>query len=152
MRIKSIYCDRSFWSAALRLALPIALQNLLTASFSLVDTFMVAKLGGTVLSAVGMAGQWSWLQNIVIFGIASATSLFVAQYWGIHDKEGIYRTTGIAAVSAAVFACIFAVSGFLFPGRLSVYSAAHICLSPAGPTRRWLFLWCSAVYCGLQRT
>lgn len=118
MRIKSIYCDRGFWSAALRLALPIALQNLLTASFSLVDTFMVAKLGGTVLSAVGMAGQWSWLQNIVIFGIASATSLFVAQYWGIHDKEGIYRTTGIAAVSAAVFACIFAVSGFLFPGQI----------------------------------
>ena len=100
MRIKSIYGDRGFWRAALRLAIPIALQNLLSASFSLVDTFMVAKLGGTVLSAVGMAGQWSWMQNIAVFGVGSATSLFVAQYWGVQDKEGIWRTTGIAAASA----------------------------------------------------
>ncbi|MBO5671484.1 MAG: hypothetical protein J6S41_08050, partial [Clostridia bacterium] len=48
-----------FWSAALRLAGPIALQNLLVCSFSLVDTIMVGQLGDVALSAVGMAGQWS---------------------------------------------------------------------------------------------
>ena len=63
------------------LALPIAFQNLLTSSFLLVDTLMVGQLGDVSLSSVGMAGQWSWLLNIVVFGICSGSSVFVAQYW-----------------------------------------------------------------------
>ena len=66
----------------LKLALPIAFQNVLVSSFTLVDTLMVGQLGDTELSAVGMAGQWSWLLQILLFGIVSAMSMFVSQYWG----------------------------------------------------------------------
>lgn len=41
MRLKTLFADRSFWRSALRLALPIALQNLLLSSFTLVDTVMI---------------------------------------------------------------------------------------------------------------
>ena len=68
------FSDKSFWKAALTLAIPIALQNMLTASFSLIDTLMVGQLGDIALSSTGMAGQWSWLLNMVIFGIASGAS------------------------------------------------------------------------------
>ncbi|MBR4071845.1 MAG: MATE family efflux transporter [Clostridia bacterium] len=115
MKIKDLFFNRPFWKVTLSLAIPIALQNLLSASFSLVDTFMVAKLGGDYLAAMGMAGQWSWLLNIFSFGLVSGTSLFIAQYWGIKDIKSIHRTSGIAITSAVLISVIFMLIGVVKP-------------------------------------
>ena len=115
MNFKDLFFNRPFWKVTLSLAIPIALQNLLSASFSLVDTFMVAKLGGDYLAAMGMAGQWSWLLNIFSFGLVSGTSLFIAQYWGIKDIKSIHRTSGIAISSAVLISVIFMLIGVVKP-------------------------------------
>ncbi len=94
--------DAPFWRSCLRLALPIAIQNILISSFALIDTAMVSQLGGTELSAVGMAGQWAWLLNIFMFGVSSGASVFLAQYWGVRDMPGIHRVTGIALLVSCV--------------------------------------------------
>ena len=54
---KNVFYDKVFWRALLRLALPIALQNLLTTSLSLIDTLMVGRLGDTAIAAVGIGSQ-----------------------------------------------------------------------------------------------
>ena len=94
--------DKNFWRAALALALPIAMQNLLTSSFTLVDTIMVGQLGDVALSSVGMAGQLSWLLNMVLFGICSGASVFISQYWGVFDTVNIKKTIGLATISACL--------------------------------------------------
>ena len=55
MKLTDYLGDKPFWRVTARLALPVALQNVLTSSFQLVDTMMVSRLGDVVLSAVGMA-------------------------------------------------------------------------------------------------
>ncbi len=107
--------DRTFWTITLSLAIPIALQNMLTASFSLVDTLMVGQLGEIALSSVGMAGQWSWLLNMVLFGICSGASVFVSQYWGDKNIQGIHRSLGIALSSATVLSVAFMLVAAIFP-------------------------------------
>lgn len=99
--------DKKFWSVALSLALPIAVQNLLTSSFTLVDTIMIGQLGDVSLSAVGMAGQLSWLLNMVLFGFCSGGALFISQYWGVKDLDGIRRTIGIAVMSSFIVSVLF---------------------------------------------
>lgn len=42
---KKYFGDMGFWRIALKLAFPVAMQNLLTSSFILVDTIMVGQLG-----------------------------------------------------------------------------------------------------------
>ena len=81
--------EAPFIKTALMLAIPIALQNMLTASFSLIDTLMVGQLGELALASVGRAGQWSWLLNMATFGITSGAAVFVSQYWGENNKKGI---------------------------------------------------------------
>ncbi len=123
MTLRQIYLNKLFWKRTLKLAVPIALQNLLAASFAMVDTFMVAGLGGTVLSAVGMATQLSWLMNGIMFGIVSGTSIFVSQYWGAGDRKAIHRTEGIALVFAAVFSALFCLFGYIFAeGIVGIYT------------------------------
>lgn len=110
--------DRSFWRITLSLAIPIALQNMLSASFSLVDTLMVSQLGDIELSATGMAGQWTWLFNMMIFGIASGASVFVSQYWGEKNVKGIHRATGIAISSGLVISLLFLAAGMIIPDKI----------------------------------
>ncbi len=122
MNIKSLYFNKRFWQLAIPLALPIAFQNLLSASSTMVDTFMVASLGDTALSAVGMASQFTWLFNCVVFGLGSGTALFVAQYWGTGDKKAIHKTEGIALTCATITSLLFsALRDFLRPTVLLAF-------------------------------
>ena len=53
MKLSRYFGDRNFCLTALTVALPIMAQNLLTTSFSLVDTLMISSLGTAELTAVG---------------------------------------------------------------------------------------------------
>ena len=52
----------------LTLALPIAFQNLLSSSLSIVDNVMIGGLGDIAVAAVGEAAQVAFLINIFLFG------------------------------------------------------------------------------------
>lgn len=115
MKLKKIFGDGAFWKGTLRLALPISLQNILISSFALIDTIMVGALGSTALAAVGMAGQWSWLLNLVLFGFNSGAAVFIAQFWGVKDEKSIRKSFGLATVSAMAAALLFTVVGLAAP-------------------------------------
>lgn len=110
-----IFKDRGFWKTLAKLSIPIIIQNILVSSFSLVDTLMVSQLGGIELSAVGMAGQWSWMMNMVLFGTASGMSIFVSQFWGVRNTEGIHKSISIANITAVSLSLIFFVFGAFAP-------------------------------------
>ncbi|MDO4546739.1 MAG: MATE family efflux transporter [Clostridia bacterium] len=124
MQVSTYLGDGDFWKGLLRLAIPIALQKLLVSSFSMVDTIMVGQLGEKALAAVGVAGQWSFLLNVVFFGLTSGASVFIAQYWGCGDIDGIYRTYGFAMNCAVVVSAIFSLIVAIFPYNIiSLYTS-----------------------------
>ena len=110
-----LFNDKGFWKTMIRLTVPVALQNLLTSSFALVDTLFVSSLGTVSLSAVGMGGQWSWLMFMVLVGFCSACSLFTSQYWGVKDIEKIRRTSGMSILFSLLVSLIFTVFAFFTP-------------------------------------
>ena len=116
--MKGLLNDKGFWKIALKLATPIVLQNILISSFTLADTFFVSQLGDVSLSAVGMIGQWGWLLNMVLIGISSGTSVFVAQYWGVKEVKKINMTCGIATISALTISGMFMIFSLLFPNTV----------------------------------
>lgn len=115
---KNVFHDKVFWKALLRLALPIALQNLLTTSLSLIDTLMVGRLGDTAIAAVGIGSQIAFFCNIVMFGIASGGAVFVAQYWGNGDKDGISRAYVMMLLCNIPIALLFIAAAFTMPKTL----------------------------------
>lgn len=115
MKLTHYLGDRPFWNTTLRLAVPVVIQNLLTSSFALVDTLMVSSLGDLTLSATGMAGQWNFVYNMLIFGITATLSLFASQFFGVGDMKGIRRTYGLSLLAGMVFAAGFVVPAAVFP-------------------------------------
>lgn len=116
--LRNLLGGKRFWGSVLSLGIPIAVQNLLTSSFALVDTLMVGQLGDISLAAVGMAGQWSWFLNMVLFGICSGASVFFAQFFGEGNHKGVVKTYGIASSSAVLVSVVFAVLGYVFPKQV----------------------------------
>ena len=113
--LRRLFGGKRYWSTVISLAIPIAIQNLLTSSYVLVDTLMVGFLGDVSLAAVGMAGQWSWLLNLTLFGFSSGASVFFSQYFGDKNIDGIKKTYGIVLFFVSVSVAVFTVLGFLIP-------------------------------------
>ena len=90
-----------FFKMMVTLALPIALQNLLTTTASMVDTIMIGSQGELSVAAVGICSQISSLFFSCYWGFASASILFFSQFWGAQDERGINKTFGITFLCMA---------------------------------------------------
>ncbi len=110
--------DLPFWRAAIALALPIAFQNLLTSSATLIDTAMVVGLGNAATSAMGVATRFSFLLNVTCFGFASGCAALLSQFHGARDRENTRRTLGLALTVSLLFAAVYAAAIALFPEPL----------------------------------
>ncbi len=115
-RMKTYYRQhRNFFDAMLGIGVPIALQNLLTTSVSIVDTFMVSSLGESALAGVGLCNQFGSLFFSAYWGFASAGTLFFAQYWGAKNEDGICSAYGLVLAFMGVIALVFTALGLFAP-------------------------------------
>ncbi len=99
------------WGRFLRnlavIAVPIACQNLLTTTASMVDTMMVAPLGELSVGALGLCAQFSSLMFSGYWGFVGGGMLFISQYWGSGEDEGIERSYGMTWVCMMTVALVF---------------------------------------------
>lgn len=114
---------KEFRRAAVAIAVPILLQNLLTTSFALVDTLMVSQLGENPLAAVGLAAAWNQLFNVFLFGLTGGAGVFLAQYWGARDEDGIHRAYGLGLLCTLAVTAVFTAITLAAPyGVLSMFT------------------------------
>ena len=74
--------NNGYLEEILRIGLPITMQSILQASYSLVDQIMVGTLGTMSIAGSGLVGKFSSLVNFTLAAVASVTSILVAQYHG----------------------------------------------------------------------
>ncbi len=107
----------------LRIGVPIALQNLISASVNMLATVMVGQLGSSALAAVGLGNQIYFLLLIFLFGVSTGGGVFTAQYWGKRDIAGIRRTLGLSLLVGFCVAALFTIAALVFPaGLIGIYS------------------------------
>jgi len=115
--------DRVFYKDLIRIAVPIALQNLIVSSVNMLDTVMVGRLGAVELAAVGLGNQIWFLLMLLLFGTSTGSGVFTAQYWGKRDVAGIRRTTGLSMTLGLAAAIVFMAAALAFPRfLLGLYS------------------------------
>ena len=106
---------RPLYRTLARVALPIALQSLIASSLNLVDSLMVGSLGEAELAAVGLSTQLFFLHWGVMFGFASGSAAFFAQFWGTQDMANIKRVLGFAVTFSFGVGLLFFVPAMFFP-------------------------------------
>ncbi len=106
---------KAFISSVMTIAVPVALQNLLTTTGSMIDTMMLAPLGELTVGAVGLCAQFSSLMFTGYWGFVGGGMLFFAQYYGAKDDEGINRSYGITLSFMMLVGFLFGLAAILFP-------------------------------------
>ena len=97
-----------FYRQVAALAAPIVLQNLITSTLSMADTFMVGMLGEAPMAAVTLANIPLFVVQLFIFGVQSGSSVLISQYWGKQDMESINRVMGVAIWVVLLVSSVFA--------------------------------------------
>ena len=100
--------EASFYKLLLKLALPIALQSVISLGVVMLDNIMVGVLGDTALSAVAQANQVTVFFTFFIRGVSGGASILISQYWGKKDME---RIKSVYAIIMQI--CIVVSSGVL---------------------------------------
>lgn len=125
---------KEYMKEILQIGLPITLQSILQASYSLVDQVMVGTLGTLSIAGGGLVGKFSSLAAFTLSSIASVTSILVAQYHGNKDKEGISKSFFSCLYMALAVMAVFMAACLILPeGILAIYTTDTEMIKAAVP-------------------
>lgn len=109
---------RSLRKEIVRLALPIALQQFMTALVGACDAIMLGKLSQDAMSAVSLATQVTFVFNLFMFAFMAGENMFVAQYYGKGDYTGISQVFSLVTKICGCIAVVFLAGTLFFPEQL----------------------------------
>lgn len=113
----------SFVKQVFKIAVPVALQCMLQASFSIVDQVMVGSLGSVSVAAVGIAGKLSTLYGVVIGAVVSVAGIMLSQYLGAKDEKEADRSFSLNLLMSLGIGSVFTAVCLTFPdGLMGLYS------------------------------
>lgn len=109
--------EKRFYKNIAAITIPIALQNLITFATNMMDTVMLGRADntGTFLSASSLANQPFFILSLVCSGLAGASTVLSAQYWGKRDTASIRSIFSIVLKVAFVLSLLMALAVLLFP-------------------------------------
>ncbi|MDR1003032.1 MAG: MATE family efflux transporter [Oscillospiraceae bacterium] len=101
----------SFFKSLLVIAVPIALQNLISFSVGLADTYMLSLADETdvFLSASNLANKPIFIFSLLIFGLASGGMVLASQYWGRKDIPAVRIIVSMILKIAIIMSVVFTV-------------------------------------------
>ena len=87
--MKKLIGSKGFYKMVLAICIPIVIQNGFTNLASLLDNIMIGQLGTLSMSGVSITNQLLQVFNVTIFGAMSGPGIFMAQFYGKKNKEGV---------------------------------------------------------------
>ena len=118
--------EPEFYKTVFSLALPIALQSLITIGVNMLDTIMVGELGEKALSSTSLANSFISIYHIFCMGLGMGASVLVSRFWGMktahHDEEkaslALKQTVCLMLRLTLSLASLFALITLIMPETL----------------------------------
>ncbi len=112
-----------FYKNVFTLALPIALQSLITIGVNMLDTIMVGSLSEEALSATSLANSFISIYQIFCMGLGMGASVLVSRYYGMKKSNdepekashALKQTVCLMLRLTVLLASLFAIATALIP-------------------------------------
>lgn len=108
----------SFFSSVCSLAIPVALQSMLQASFSIVDQIMIGQLGGVSVAGVGLAGKFASIYSVIVSAVGVVAGIMISQYLGQKNQREVRRSFWVNLLIAVGLAGVFTLLCGGFPAHI----------------------------------
>lgn len=110
--------EENFFNTVCNLAIPVALQSMLQASFSIIDQIMIGQLGTVNVAGVGFAGKFTSVFSVLVAAIGTVAGIMISQYMGQKNRREIRRSFYLNLILAAIMALGFTAVCMVFPKRI----------------------------------
>ena len=107
-----------FMKSLCKIAIPVTLQSMLQASFSIVDQIMIGQLGETNISAVGLCGNFSLFFSVVIGAVSTVAGILIAQFIGAEDTKEAWCSFDVSLICGIVISALFLFATGVFPSKI----------------------------------
>ena len=114
-RIAYYFGDRKFYRSAFLIAIPIAMQSLITISVNLIDNVMLGALGELPLSASALAVQFISLFQICCMGLGMGATVLTSRYWGMKELSLLWKTVTLMLRFTFLLGMAFTVAAAWIP-------------------------------------
>ena len=104
-----------FMKSLCKIAIPVTLQSMLQASFSIVDQIMIGQLGETNISAVGLCGNFSLIFSVVIGAISTVAGILIAQFIGAEDIKEAWSSFDLSLICGIIISTLFLLAAGVLP-------------------------------------
>ena len=108
----------SFFASVCSLAVPVALQSMLQASFSIVDQIMIGQLGSVSVAGVGLAGKFASIYSVIVSAVGVVAGIMISQYLGQKNQREVRRSFFVNLLIALGLACVFTLLCGGFPSQI----------------------------------
>ena len=110
--------EQTFLRNVIALAVPVALQSMLQASFGVVDQVMIGQLGGVEVAAVGLAGKFTGIFNVVVSAVGAVAGIMISQYMGQKNTAETRRSMILNLRVCLILAALFTLVGVAAPKQI----------------------------------
>jgi len=110
--------EPAFYKTLLMLAVPMALQSLLSVSVGLADSIMVGQIDERAMAGVMVANQVQHILTFLVMGISAALVIIAAQYWGKGDTNSVKDLVAIGLKIALGISLAVSLIVLLFPAQV----------------------------------
>lgn len=136
--LKAYFGDRKFYKDMFAIALPIALQSLITIGVNLIDNIMLGSLGEIALSASTLAVQFITFYHICCMGLGMGASVLVSRFWGMKDINSLKKVVTLMLRFTIVIGVVFTLATALVPkGIMGLYSEEMPVISEGMRYLKW---------------
>lgn len=110
--------NKTFYKQLFLLAFPIALQSLMLAAVAAGDALMLGRIAQDEMTAVSLATQIQFVQNMFLLAITGAGTILGAQYWGKGDRLTVQDLFNLMLRFCGLVSLLFFAACELCPGLL----------------------------------
>ena len=112
-----------FTKSLCKIAIPVTLQSMLQASFSIIDQVMIGQLGETNIAAVGLCSNFSLIFSVVIGAVGTVAGILIAQFVGADDTKEAWCSFDVSFICGIIIATMFLLASGVFSSQiLSLYT------------------------------
>lgn len=113
-----IYPDKMFYKEVAVIAIPVALQGLITIGVNIADTLMIGMLGERQLSASALATQYLNMFHSFCMGLSMGASVLASRYWGMKEFRSLKKTIAIMFRCCLLMVLFFTATTLLIPNQI----------------------------------
>ena len=110
--------NRVFYKRLTQLALPIAFQSLMLAAVAAGDALMLGRIAQEEMTAVSLATQVQFVQNMFLSAVTGAGAILGAQYFGKGDARAVRMLFNLMLRFCGLISLLFFAACELIPDQL----------------------------------